>query len=62
VKEDDYYRRERSCSYGSFFRSIELPYEVKSGEIKASFNNGVLEIRLPKTEEAKKNAVSVKMD
>jgi len=60
VKEDDYYRRERS--YGSFLRSVDLPCEVKSGEIKASFKDGVLEIRMPKTEEAKKKAVAVKID
>ena len=60
VKEDNYYRRERS--YGSFLRSVGLPCEVKSDEIKASFKDGVLEIRMPKTEEAKKKSVSVKID
>jgi HSP20 family protein len=60
VKEDDYYRRERS--YGSFLRTVVLPCEVKSGDIKASFKDGVLEVRMPKTEEAKKKAVSVKID
>ncbi len=60
VKEDDYYRRERS--YGSFLRTVALPCEVKSDEIKASFNDGVLEIRMPKTEEAKKKSISVKID
>lgn len=60
VKEDDYYRRERS--YGSFLRAVTLPCEVKSGEIKASFKDGVLEIRLPKTEEAKKKSIAVKID
>ena len=60
VKEDNYYRRERS--YGSFLRTVALPSEVKSDEIKASFKDGVLEIRLPKTEDAKKKSVSVKID
>ena len=60
VKENDYYRRERS--YGSFLRTVALPCEVKSEEIKASFNDGVLEIRMPKTEEAKKKSISVKID
>lgn len=60
VKEDDYYRRERS--YGSFLRSVGLPCEVKSDEIKASFKDGVLEVRMPKTEEAKKKSISVKID
>ena len=60
VKEDNYYRRERS--YGSFLRTVALPCEVKSDEIKASFKDGVLDIRLPKTEEAKKKSVAVKID
>lgn len=60
VKEDNYYRRERS--YGSFVRTVALPCEVKSDEIKASFKDGVLEIQMPKTEESKKKAISVKID
>lgn len=60
VKEDDYYRRERS--YGSFLRTVALPCEVKSEEIKASFKDGVLEVRMPKTEEAKKKSIAVKID
>ena len=60
VKDDDYCRRERS--YGSFLRTVALPCEVKSDEIKASFKDGVLEVRMPKTEEARKKSISVKID
>ncbi|HEX5647784.1 MAG TPA: Hsp20/alpha crystallin family protein, partial [Nitrospira sp.] len=60
IKEDNYYRRERS--YGSFLRTVALPCEVKSDEIKASFKDGVLEIRMLKTEDAKKKSISVKID
>jgi HSP20 family protein len=60
VKEDDYYRCERS--FGSFTRAVGLPCEVKADQVKASFKNGVLEVRMPKTEEAKKKAVTVKID
>lgn len=59
VKKDDYYRRERS--YGSFLRTIALPCDVKDDEIKASSKDGVLEIRMPKTEEAKRKLISVKI-
>ena len=59
VKEEDYYRCERT--YGAFSRSIELPMAVQTDKVNASFKNGVLEIRLPKTEEAKKNVVKVKV-
>ena len=60
VKEKGNYRRERS--YGSFVRSVELPSEVKSDRIKANFKDCVLEVCMPKTEEAKKKSVSVKVD
>jgi HSP20 family protein len=60
IKEKDYYRSERS--YGAFTRSVELPSEVKTDQVRATFKDGVLEIRAPKTEEAKKKSVSVKID
>ena len=60
VKEDEYAYSERA--YGKFTRRLELPFEVKSDEVKATFKNGVLEIRLPKTEEAKKRQYTVKIE
>ncbi len=60
VKEQDYYRCERS--YGTFARTIELPCQVKADQVQASYKNGVLEIRLPKTEEAKTKTITVKID
>jgi HSP20 family protein len=60
VKEENYYRSERS--YGSFFRALELPKDVHADKVKASFKNGVLEVRLPKTEEAKAKEVKVKVN
>ena len=60
MKEDDYSCCERS--FGSFTRSVDLPCEVKADQVKASMKNGVLEVRMPKTEEAKKRAITVKID
>src|SRR5215467_10582305 len=60
VKKENYYRSERS--YGSFVRTLELPREVQADKVKANFKNGVLEIRLPKTEEAKKKETKVRVD
>ena len=60
IKEGSYYRSERS--YGSFSRSVELPTEVQVEKAKASFKNGVLEIRLPKSEAAKKKEIKVKVE
>jgi HSP20 family protein len=59
IKEDQYYRCERS--YGSFSRTIQLPSDVQSSKAQASFTDGVLEVRLPKTEEAKRKAVKLKI-
>jgi HSP20 family protein len=60
VKKEGYYRSERS--YGSFLRTLELPTDVQADKVKAAFKNGILEIRLPKTEEAKKKETKVKVD
>lgn len=59
VKEKDFHRCERE--YGSFLRTIDLPAEVKTEGAKARFKNGVLEVRLPKTEEAKRKPVKVQV-
>lgn len=59
VKEEDYYRCERT--YGAFSRSIDLPVAVQMDKVNASFKDGVLEIQLPKSEQAKKNVVKVKV-
>jgi len=60
IDEENYYRCERS--YGAFLRSVELPTDVQADKVKASFKNGILEIRLPKTEEAKTKEIKVKID
>lgn len=60
VKEESYYRAERS--YGSFVRTLDLPAEVHADKVKANFKNGVLEVRLPKTEEARAKEVKVKVE
>lgn len=59
VKDEDYYRCER-C-YGSFSRTIELPVRIQGDKSKATFKNGILEIRLPKAEEAKPKEIKVEV-
>jgi HSP20 family protein len=59
-KEADYHLVERS--YGSFMRSVQLPKEVQSDKISASYKNGILRITLPKSEEAKKKEVKIKVE
>jgi len=47
-KKKGYIRRERKV--GRFYRTITLPYEVSPEKAKATYKNGILEIRLPKVE------------
>jgi HSP20 family protein len=60
VKKKGYYYSERS--YGSFLRTIDLPKEVQIDKARAHFKDGVLELRLPKTEEAKRKDVKIKVE
>jgi HSP20 family protein len=59
IKEEatDHIRERR---YGRYFRSLTLPYPVKADNISATFDNGVLELRLPKAEEVKAKKIEVK--
>jgi HSP20 family protein len=59
-KEADYHLTERS--YGSFTRLVQLPKEVQSDKISASYKNGILKITLPKSEEAKKKEIKIKVE
>lgn len=51
-KDERYSRRE--FNYTSFSRSFTLPEGVNKDRIDASYDNGLLKLTLPKTEEAKK--------
>jgi HSP20 family protein len=41
---------------------VGLPADVQTDKVKASFKNGVLEIRMPKTEEAKTREIKIKVE
>jgi len=49
------------CSYGSFYRAIPLPAGLKTDQAEATYANGVLELVLPKSEEAKARTITVKV-
>ncbi len=55
--EGQYRRVERS--YGAFARSLSMPHNVDGGKVTANLHDGVLEIRLPKMEEAKPRQITV---
>jgi HSP20 family protein len=56
--EQQFHRVERR--YGAFRRSITLPAQVQAEQIEASFDNGVLQILVPKMEEAKPKRIQVR--
>jgi HSP20 family protein len=55
--ENGFYRFERR--YGTFARAVGLPQGVDQEQIHARYENGVLEIRVPKPEEAKPRKIEL---
>lgn len=55
--EGSYVYRERSVS--RFYRSITLPATVDPDKAKSSYKNGILEVRMPKTEVTKKTPLKI---
>ncbi len=58
-KEDDYHVVERS--YGSFQRSLRLPFDVDEQSVDARFKNGILTIDVPKPKEEQSKARKVQI-
>jgi HSP20 family protein len=56
--EQQFHRVERR--YGAFRRSITLPAQVQAEQIEATFEDGVLQIVVPKAEEAKAKRIQVR--
>ena len=58
AKEARFHRRERS--HGSFSRTIQLPFMVDTNKVDARFENGVLQISLPRAEADKPKKITIK--
>jgi HSP20 family protein len=56
-KEATYHWRERRV--GEFMRTLTLPANVMAEQVKATFRHGILELTLPKREDAKKRSIKV---
>lgn len=56
---ETYHITERS--YGSFSRSLELPYEPEEKKISASFTNGVLSLTIPRPTQSKPNVHKIQI-
>ncbi len=59
VESKNYVRVERN--YGSFSRSFALPDNINVEKVEAKFENGMLNLILPKTEPAKPKEVSIEI-
>jgi HSP20 family protein len=58
-KDEHHCRAERY--YGSFQRSFHVPASVQADKVEAAFDKGILEVTLPKVEEAKKKEIKIKV-
>lgn len=58
TKEEDYFYREMKA--GRFHRQVMLPADVQAEKAEASYDNGVLRLRLPMTAAAKEVPIKVK--
>jgi HSP20 family protein len=56
-KGEGFYRVERA--FGSFSRSLTLPQGVDAEKVSASFDRGVLEVRIPKPEQRKPRRIEI---
>lgn len=59
TEKKSYYRLERSS--GSFSRSFRLPPGVQGQKARATFNDGVLEMRIPKSDVSRKKEIAVQI-
>lgn len=57
IKEENCYRLERW--YGKFERTVPLPLPVQTDKVKATYRDGVLEIKLPKAEAVKPKEIKI---
>jgi len=59
TKEKKFHRIERS--YGKYYRSYNVPAEIKEDKIKAEFKDGQLTITIPKADEVKPKEIDIKV-
>lgn len=57
IKEAAYYRMERS--FGSFYRTLPLPFEVTPDQVQATLTDGVLEVVIPKPVQTKPDVAKI---
>ena len=55
---ESYHRQERSC--GRFTRTIQLPFHVDAAKVAATYERGILNVVLPRSEAEKPKKISIK--
>lgn len=58
-REGNYYRMERS--FGSFYRRLPLPEGIQPDQVSATYNDGVLEVRIPKPQPSEQSATKIQI-
>ena len=58
TKEEDYLYKEHR--YGAFSRSVTVPMQIESDKAEAVFENGILTLTIPKSEQVKPKQIKVK--
>lgn len=56
----EYHRNERRS--GKFMRGFHLPRKIKQDDLKATFTDGILEIHIPKSDEAKPKQIAINLN
>ena len=59
IESKEYRRRE--VAYGPFSRSITMPAPVDPDEVEATYEDGILEVRVPKAKEAEPRRIPIKV-
>jgi HSP20 family protein len=57
-KTEEYFWREREA--GKFIRTVQLPAPVDASKVAATYQDGVMTVRLPKTEPSTKTRIQIK--
>lgn len=60
IENTRYHRQERG--YGSFTRTLQLPFMIDTGSVEATFKNGVLDIKLQRAESDRPKKIAVKSE
>ena len=59
LKEGEFYHRQER-SHGNFSKLIEVPFHINATKVEANYENGILKLTLPRSEEEKKKKIEIK--